>query len=284
MRALRKFVSGKLGIEADQSADAAKETIEILSHLSTYFIVGPEQKADAVLTIKKMCINLKFEKAICEIVGLHIERTHVKGVPGEADKAIDEALRDVFQACYTFLKLLVVKFPKGQETLFGYIDKFACHIGIEKLNVADTIAEILRDNSRLSSQIPMSFLCKYIDAIKTWGRRAQWLSVFQAFMIIGGKPIKRNQDMILNLVLEEAEILDLDCDYKNSSHLSASDERNGLSRLDLMAQNDHKRPIYSLLKYHTACVDLLAAASAGKNPDVSIVYVVLLNLRTKISI
>ena len=34
-----------------------------------------------------------------------------------------------------------------------------------------------------------------------------------------------------------------------------------------MAQDDHKLPIYSLLRYHEKLVDLLAATAIGKNPE-----------------
>ena len=73
--------------------------------------------------------------------------------------------------------------------------------------------------------------------------------------------------LVIDLILNDEAVMDLECDYRSSTQLAASDQRNGLSRLDLMAQNEHKRDIFSLLQYHVRYVELLAAATLGKNPD-----------------
>jgi len=140
-------------------------------------------------------------------------------------------------------------------------------MGIEKLNVSDTIAEIVRDNAQLCRRVADKGLDKYVDAIVMWGRRARFLSFFQAFMSVRGKyPIKRSQDLILRLLLDKkAAVLDLTCDYTRSKFLSPRDERYGMTRLDLLRADDHKRPIFSLLKYHSATLKTLAMCAFGRN-------------------
>jgi hypothetical protein len=92
---------------------------------------------------------------------------------------------------------------------------------------------------------------------------------FQAFILVNGNPIKRNQDLVLRLLMEDSEaVLDLSCDYSTADcRLSKRDERYGKTRLQLMADGDHKRAVFSLLDYHSATVTLLASLAGGKNAE-----------------
>ena len=89
----------------------------------------------------------------------------------------------------------------------------------------------------------------------------------QKFILVNGVLIKRNQNVVLRLLMDDAEaVLDLSCDYSTSDcRLSKSDERYGKTRLQLMADGDHKRSMFSLLDYHNATLTLLALTAAGKN-------------------
>jgi hypothetical protein len=63
-------------------------------------------------------------------------------------------------------------------------------------------------------------------------------------------------------------VLDLTCDYSRADCcLSKTDDRCGQTRLMLMVQADHKRPLFSLLDYHRATLSVLAALAAGKNRE-----------------
>jgi len=151
--------------------------------------------------------------------------------------------------------------------LFPFVKQFVTdHMGVEKLNVADTIAAIMQDNPTLCSTVSESFLRSFLDAIKVWGRRARWLSFFTVFIVQKGRAMKRNQDLVLRLLFDEKEaLLDLSCDYTASPYLSKADERSGMSRVDLMIAEDHKRTVFSLLKYHITTLSLLAMLCWGKN-------------------
>ena len=142
-------------------------------------------------------------------------------------------------------------------------------MGIEKLNVADTISEIFRDNTALCSKATEPFFRQFVVAIKTWGRRARWLSFFQVFIMVHGRPLKRNQDLILRLLMEDSDaVLDLTCDYSvPTCRLSKADARYGKTRLELILDNDHTRPVFSLLQYHRATLSILSMVAAGKNAE-----------------
>ncbi|KAJ1466356.1 hypothetical protein T484DRAFT_1861897 [Baffinella frigidus] len=127
----------------------------------------------------------------------------------DLDPPKNPARRDLFQQCYNFLKALTTNHEAAQQKLFPQIGTFSEHMGIRELNadtvreiVADTIREIVRDNARLIATVPESFFRHFISAILTWGRKARWLNFFQVFLEVNGSPFKRNQDVILRLVLE----------------------------------------------------------------------------------
>lgn len=47
-------------------------------------------------------------------------------------------------------------FRPAQEKLFPFVQMFTDHVGIEQLNVADTIAEVVRNNAPLLMQVRRS--------------------------------------------------------------------------------------------------------------------------------
>jgi hypothetical protein len=97
------------------------------------------------------------------------------------------------QVCFDFILGLCKSNPAAQRKFFPMITIFSEHVGIENLNVADTIAEIVRDNAPLIAQVPEVFFRNFIEAIQTFGRKARWLRFFEVFLEINGAPFKRNQ-------------------------------------------------------------------------------------------
>jgi len=257
--------------EATQDAEAFQEVSTLLHRLTTYLTESKESKAEIITKNQSIMLNLGIDIPVRRLLGLDLHRDTSLRDKGEitADLPGSEKLRDLFQLCYTFLTALARKNVKAQKLLFPHLKQFADHIGIEKLNVAQVIMEVIRDNKRLTGRIGEDLFSKFVASIKKCGRRARWLSFFQPFMIMREKiPVKRNQDVILRVLLDDKEaVLDLTCDYRSSPYLSKSDERYGKTRIDLLLENDHKRAIFSLLQYHVATLKTLCASAFGKNTE-----------------
>ena len=256
-------------LNADK-AEAYQEAIGLLARMTKYLVESITNTREIVMKNALIMLNLDVDRSVRNILSLYLERDTSRRDQGEleADIPVNLPRRDLHQACYTFLKVLAHKNPKAQEKLFEHINFFVIeHMGLEKLNVADTVSEIVRNNTGLCARISESFLRLFINAIKTWGRRARWLSFLEVFILVNGQPLKRNQDLILRLLLEEQDtVIDLTCDYSHPACcLSKNDARYGKSRLELIVDKDHQRPIYSLIKYHKASVNLLALCASGKN-------------------
>lgn len=122
-----------------------------------------------------------------------------------------------------------------------------------------------------------SFLMLIVD----YGRKARWLRFFEAVLDADGTPIKRNQDIVLSLILEfRGQVIDIDCDYSEPHFMLPEDDaRNGMSRIDLMAEDEHKQQYASLLCYHASCIDLLAMCARGKNPTAKVLLFPVLPLK-----
>ena len=214
---LQKFISaGK--------ASAYEEVSMLLKRLTNYVTESVDNQKDIVVKNQSIMLNLGVDKPVRNMLRLYIGRDTSRRDRGELEADIPSSpeLRDLFQDCYTYLKTLAARNPRCQKTLFPHIMTFADHMGIEKLNVADTISEIVRDNKRLCSKVPEGLFRHFIFSVRVWGRRARWLTFFLIFLTIKDRPIKRNQDMILRLLLEDKEaVLDLECDYSASGSGSA---------------------------------------------------------------
>ena len=256
---------------AADEPSAYEEASKLLRRMTKEVTVSLHNRPELAKQNQTILLNLEINKPIRRILNLHLARDSSRHDAGEleADLALNLPRRDLFQLCYSFVKELVHQNPKGQMVFFPHIEVFREHMGIEGLNVSDTITAIVRDNVRLCRRVADNWLRTYVQAIKAWGRRARWLSFFQAFMVVRGKnPVKRMQDLILRLLLEEKEaVLDLTCDYTRSKFLSIRDARYGMTRLDLLRADDHKRPVFSLLKYHSATLKTLAMCAFGRNAE-----------------
>jgi len=267
--ALKRLTSLKKYLSTDDPA-AYKEAMDLLKRMTDYMQVTVDNPKHIVQKNQRILLNRELDEPIVDLLRLNLERdtTQRDGGEIEADPALNIERRDLFQACYDFLKhLCAYGHTRAQEKMFKFLMPFSDHMGIQGLNVAGVLQEIVRDNPTLCTQVQEAFFRHFIFSILTYGRKPRWLSFFEVFVSIDGNPSKRNQDMLLRLLLEEKDtIIDLTCDYTDSPFLIKSDERSGKKRLDLLIVCDHKRKVASLAKYHQVSVNLLAKCCTGKNP------------------
>ncbi|KAJ1488130.1 hypothetical protein T484DRAFT_1784348 [Baffinella frigidus] len=287
--AIKRLISLRKHISRDEPA-AYEEATSLLKRLTGYVTVSPQFTAEFVEKHQRIMLNRELDEPVVDMLQLNLERDTSRRDAltdqGErdADPPVIPARRDLFQVCYDFLKMLCKGNPQAQKRLFPLIEIFSEHVGIEKLNVADTICEIVRDNARLISQVPEALMRHFMTAIHTWGRKARWLRFFEVFLEIGGIPFRRNQDLILRLVMEDWDaLLDLSCDYSQPNQdLPQSDPRQatlggvcmmilllsraqGATLLQLIQNGEHRMEVRSLVKYHFSSINLLALCAAGKN-------------------
>uniref|UniRef100_A0A7S0Z297 Inositol 1,4,5-trisphosphate receptor n=1 Tax=Hemiselmis tepida TaxID=464990 RepID=A0A7S0Z297_9CRYP len=265
---MRRLIELKAKLAADHSG-AVHEAQALVRALSGHIVVTDKVSRTLVKKHQTIMLNQGLERAIVSILQLPLARKprEEDGVK-DADIAQNDSRRELFQVLYDFLKNLATGNRAVQERLFVHFDLFVSHCGILHLNVSDSLHAILQDNLGCLSLLRSDFMFKFVNLITRFGRKARWLAFLKVFLSIRGRPIQRNQDTLLALLLNDAdEILDLTGSYVDGAGLAATDERYGKTRLELMLMREHERKFGSLLKYHVCSLDLLAACGKDKNPS-----------------
>ena len=165
---------------------AYDEASLLLDRMTEYLKESCENKPEIVTKNQNIMINLGIHTPIRTLLKIFLGRDTTQADAGEmeADIALNIPLRELFQKCYIFLKSLTKGNARVQATLFPFVETWSSeHMGIKELNVADTLAECVRDNSRLCMRVGERFYRIFIQAIKRWGRRARWLSFFQVLTV-----------------------------------------------------------------------------------------------------
>ena len=124
--------------------------------MTDYMRVTSANPLKIVQKNQRIMLNRELDEPVVDLVFLNLERDTSKRDSGEieADAAVNEKRRDLFQACYDFLKFLCDHGHKqAQHKLFQFIGHFSDHMGVQKLNVADTLCAIVRDNPALCAQV-----------------------------------------------------------------------------------------------------------------------------------
>eukprot|EP00294_Goniomonas_avonlea_P006440 CAMPEP_0114565652 /NCGR_PEP_ID=MMETSP0114-20121206/14430_1 /TAXON_ID=31324 /ORGANISM="Goniomonas sp, Strain m" /LENGTH=250 /DNA_ID=CAMNT_0001751925 /DNA_START=1 /DNA_END=750 /DNA_ORIENTATION=+ len=137
-------------------------------------------------------------------------------------------------------------------------------MGIVGLNVADTITAAVRGNREFCAQMNEKVLRHFVAMIVERGRHARFLRFLDSLVFVEGEPMKRNQDLVLRLVLDErSSVIDIDGD-----RISETGQRT--SRLELLLSGEHLKRLASVVVYHATCVDLLAKCAEGKCPGTEV--------------
>jgi len=232
------------------------------------------QPPDILLQNRTIMLNLEVHKNILNnyVQGLVLSRDRSRRDGGTVclDTAKDPDFRNVLQDCYDFLLEFTRDNAKAQQDVCRQVfNVVQLHIGVEELNVVDTLVETLRDRPDLWVLVQDTICEQMVAAIKVYGRRHRWLQVLQVFCQVKGVSIhavKTFQLKIFRLLLHDKELLiDLECDYRNSPLLPANDARYGKTRVDLIRMGDYKGKYFSLVQYHVASLDLLSLCCSGKN-------------------
>jgi len=245
LTALRKHLSA-------ERPEAYTEAIAVLVRMKEYLTQSEEFPEELVFMNQRIMMDHELDEPIVDILRMPLERDTTRRMacldPAEADSdpARNSAQRELFQHCYDLIGMLCRRNSQAQSKLFEFMPMFQDNVGIEQLNVADTLAEMVRDNTKLISQVPESLIRRFCTAIQTWGRKARWLRIFEVLLFVNGWPFKRNQDLVLRILLEDWEwLLDLKCDYRSSRFLPRNDPRLGKTLLDLIQDGDHRLKVTS---------------------------------------
>ncbi len=258
------------------NAAAYEEALSCLDRVVEIF--GQENGQDVREETRKNMFNLGLHKVILDhfVVNIQLERDSSRREGGKQamDIAKDTKLKDLVQRACQVLQELVRGFAKAQQACIPLFGIFKSLVGIDKLNVVSTVAEVLRDRTDLWVHVQKSICEDMVAAIKTHGRRSRWLNFLEVFCEVNGvvvPAVKPFQAQIFQLLIQDKEVLlDFTLDYNNSPFLPRDDPRYGKTRFQLLQDRDYKETDFSLAHYHASSLRILALCCAGKNRVVQV--------------
>eukprot|EP01065_Artemidia_motanka_P030354 TRINITY_DN36376_c0_g1_i1.p1 TRINITY_DN36376_c0_g1~~TRINITY_DN36376_c0_g1_i1.p1 ORF type:complete len:2690 (+),score=1136.41 TRINITY_DN36376_c0_g1_i1:51-8072(+) len=227
-------------------------------------VVVEGHSAEVVKKYQDVLRNAGVHRSVIDILYLPLKRTHRAGLP---DLAQNQEQLVTFTECYAFLRLFCRDNKDNQEMVFRHFPHFLRHVGVKGLNTADAVAEAIRDNPGLSAQVDDKLLRTFIQAIVKYGKRARWLRLMEAFVEANGRPVQRNQDRVLTMVLaEEGEtVLELDGNQGGEGACAREGEK---TRYELMLEREHETAgMQSFVRYHVTCVRLLSKCSVSNRSN-----------------
>ena len=161
--------------------------------------------------------------------------------------------KPLFIVCFNFLKEFVLHNQENQLSVFKQIHVLMRFLGRD-VDAAYTLIELFRDNRIICSQVTESQLRAIVNAIVEGCKYPRFIEILENLCIVNGRPIRRNQNMVLKLMMEkQQETLLL---FNNPESV---ERRNQLIKL-----RNHIENPQGLLQYHMKIVDLICKCARGK--------------------
>eukprot|EP00026_Physarum_polycephalum_P000121 Phypoly_transcript_00121.p1 GENE.Phypoly_transcript_00121~~Phypoly_transcript_00121.p1 ORF type:complete len:2101 (+),score=228.03 Phypoly_transcript_00121:347-6649(+) len=114
--------------------------------------------------------------------------------------------------------------------------------------------EIFRNNRAICSQITEYQIRRIVNAITDVGKCPQFFSILEAIVIVNGRPLRRNQNLVMKLITEKQH--DLLVLFNEPESVQ---QRNALIK-----SNEHITNPESILNFHMTLVDLVVKCCRGK--------------------
>lgn len=164
----------------------------------------------------------------------------------------------ILRRCHRFMQAFVRGNAQNQALLVESVELIASHLPLD-VSAECTILEIFRDNRRLCETVKETVVRACVNMVEQSGRDKKFLSPLHELVRCRGVAIKRNQLLVLKVMLEAHHTAAL---YVCNDEESLA-ERDNLLR-EHEASGDGTQQFTGLLAYHLDVMRLLASAADGK--------------------
>lgn len=164
--------------------------------------------------------------------------------------------RDMYElhrVCFNFLKEFCRDNKENQMALFRHLNTFMRYLGRD-VDAAYMIKELIKDNRLLASQVTESQARMIVNAIADGCKYPHFIELLENLCIVNGRPLRRNQNMVLKLMIEKQQ------DTLLLFNTPASVQQ----RNQLIKAKDHINNPEGLLNYHMKVIDLIGKCARGK--------------------
>jgi hypothetical protein len=168
-------------------------------------------------------------------------------------RALNNDQTTMLRSAYSFLRSFCSHNTTNQSILYEYIPSFFKHVGYQ-VQVAELLAEIFRDNRRLVSIMSEKTAREMVNLPCIY-REERYLKLLEVLVFNQQYPLKRNQDLIMRLMLEKGEKL----------LLLFVGEKNIAERKELLQQMQTDEEAKKLITFHTYLIHLMSQIAKGLN-------------------
>ena len=163
--------------------------------------------------------NRQAQTKLYPLVSMFADHLGIEGLP------VADTIGEIFRNNPTLLTQVKTRFlGRFVELIHRYVLLSThVHTGPYLLDESTRTAWKLRSLHLISTPSTRKKLRKEISQLDDscsshrHGLEARWLAIFKVFLQIDGRPFKRCQDLIVNLLVEDSAVIDLQCDYSQGA-------------------------------------------------------------------
>lgn len=162
----------------------------------------------------------------------------------------------VLRRCHRFLQVFVRENAQNQAQLVDHIELVASHLPLD-VGAEETILEVYRGNRRLCDTVKEGVIRACVNMVEQSGRDKKFLGPLHEFVRCRDIPIKRNQLLVLKVLLEA---------HHSTALYVCNDEESIAERDELLRVHEASgaAEFTGLLAYHVDILLLLTSAADGK--------------------
>ncbi len=153
---------------------------------------------------------------------------------------------------FHFLMHLCKGNSKNQTELFEHFDFFATYLD-RVPRVAELLAELVRNNARNIMLISERQIQNLVNFVALGHQQARFLECLMATCTLNGSPVRRNQVMVMRLVLEQGK----------QTLVLFNDPESKAERNVMIRAGEYRDP-HHVINYHIALLELLTTCCQGR--------------------
>ena len=246
---LRRYCKWVAGDELSRRADAINHSLAIVRSLTDELRGRPGQSPNElrstqemvrfsgslshVITLLQIPLVLKKDTATSSSSGKHDgdgdadaadkaalhHVTHVTPLP----EAVDSAHLKLTQASLRFIEAYCDSGEKFQRDVRPHAPLLMARMAVHHLDASGAVASLMRDNEEILMALVIRCVTAVLRLTMRHGRRARWIALLRATLVARGNPIPKNQQAMLDILVENrALLLDLEGRHNISGSLQRS--------------------------------------------------------------
>jgi len=247
--------------ESERIYNQVKHNCDTISRLISSKMSPESEKTvlDCMLDLEKIALKEKgvpnsINQQILRSANAHDVAHRLLRLPFSNELPKEQGRRDIFLSCYRFLLNFALKNGQNQSLLLNHVDFYMSQMGV-KLKAADTITEIFRDNRQVCSQIEERTVRHFSEIIANRGQFPRYLRFLQIIITPEGRSLKRNQDLVLKMLLKRGDKI----------FVLFDDPEGKKERNKLFAEREHEKDPEGKLNYHAVLLSLMSDIVGNHN-------------------